>query len=64
VPEEISRDHSDVDSPLWWRLMILLMEANEVFDPRLELKLARAPESRPFPVEPGDGEHEAAPRIR
>jgi hypothetical protein len=40
VPAEISSGHSDIESPLWWRTMLRLMEANEVFDPELELRLA------------------------
>jgi hypothetical protein len=40
VPEEISGDHSDISNPLWGRLMLLLMEQNQVFDPELELRLA------------------------
>jgi len=46
VPEEISGGHSDISSPLWGRLMLLLMEQNQVFDPELELRLADvSPES-------------------
>jgi len=40
VPEEISGGHSDISSPLWGRLMLMLMEQNQVFDPDLELRLA------------------------
>ena len=40
VPEKISGDHSDISSPLWGRLMLLLMEQNQVFNPELELRLA------------------------
>jgi hypothetical protein len=46
VPAEISSDHGDIDSPLWWRLMVRLMDANQVFDPDLQLKLAGNVERR------------------
>jgi hypothetical protein len=39
VPPEVSADHADIDSLLWWRMMLRLMEANRVFDPGLELRL-------------------------
>ena len=41
VPVEISSDHGDISSPLLGRLVIQLLELNEVFDPDLELRLAR-----------------------
>ncbi len=40
VPAEVSANHGDISSPLWGRLMLALMERNEVFDPDLELRLA------------------------
>ena len=40
VPPEVSANHGDISSPLWGRLMLELMNRNEVFDPDLELRLA------------------------
>ena len=40
VPAEISADHGDISSPLQGRLMLDLMELNEVFNPDSELRLA------------------------
>ena len=40
VPAEVSANHGDISSPLWSRLMLELMDRNEVFDPDLELRLA------------------------
>ena len=39
VPAEISRNHSDIDGPLWGRLMLRLMEGNCVFDPNVRMLL-------------------------
>jgi hypothetical protein len=39
VPAEISRNHGDIDGPLWGRLMQRLMERNRVFDPDVRLLL-------------------------
>jgi len=40
VPSEVSADHGDISSPLLGRLLLDLMELNEVFDPDTELRLA------------------------
>ena len=40
VPAEISRDHGDIDGPLWGGLMLQLMEGNRVFDPDVRMLLA------------------------
>jgi hypothetical protein len=40
VPAEISRNHGDIDGPLWGRLMLQLMDGNRVFDPDVRLLLA------------------------
>ena len=40
VPPEVSANHGDISSPLWGRLMLELMNRNEVFNPDLELRLA------------------------
>jgi len=40
VPAEISRNHGDIDGPMWGRLMLQLMEGNSVFDPDDRLLLA------------------------
>ncbi|MEX1311801.1 MAG: hypothetical protein AB1Z65_15350 [Candidatus Sulfomarinibacteraceae bacterium] len=40
VPAEISADHGDISSPLLGRLLLDLMELNEVFVPESELRLA------------------------
>jgi hypothetical protein len=42
VPAEISRNHNDIDGPLWDRLMLRLMESNCVFDPNVRLLLTVA----------------------
>ncbi len=39
VPAVISRNHGDIDGPLWGRLMLQLMESNCVFDPDVRLLL-------------------------
>ena len=39
VPAEISRNHGDIDGPLWGRLMLRLMEGNRVFDPTVRMLL-------------------------
>ena len=43
VPVEVSADHGDISSPVLGRLMMQLLELNEVFDPDLELRIAPAP---------------------
>ena len=40
VPAAISRDHGDIDGPLWGRLMLRLMEDNRIFDPEVRMLLA------------------------
>ena len=40
VPAEVSAGHGDISSPLLARLLLDLMNRNEVFDPDLELRLA------------------------
>ncbi len=40
VPAEISANHGDISSPLWNRLLLQLLEANEIFDPDSELRIA------------------------
>jgi hypothetical protein len=47
VPPEISRNHVDIDNPIWWRLVVQLMDANQVFNPDLELRLAEVPSAVP-----------------
>ncbi|MCU0303726.1 MAG: hypothetical protein MUC56_06690 [Thermoanaerobaculales bacterium] len=39
VPAEISRNHGDIDGPLWGRLMLRLLEGNRVFDPSVRMLL-------------------------
>ena len=43
VPEGVSSDHRDISSPVWSRLMLKLLAANEVFDPTVDLRLADGP---------------------
>ena len=40
VPSEVSNGHSDIGGPLWGSLMMRLLDANRVFDPDVELRLA------------------------
>jgi hypothetical protein len=52
VPAEVSKGHSDFDGPLWRELMMRLMDANQVFDPNLKLRLVDVP---PTPhTDPGE----------
>jgi hypothetical protein len=39
VPEKVSASHNDIDGPLWGRMMIELMNLNEVFNPDVELRM-------------------------
>jgi len=48
VPGEVSSGHNDIDSPLWGQMMLQLMEANEVFNPDVELRLTSAQPSSQF----------------
>jgi hypothetical protein len=47
VPEEVSSGHNDIQGPLWGRMMIDLMELNEVFDSDLELRVTWAKHPAP-----------------
>ncbi|MCP4895355.1 MAG: hypothetical protein GY906_00135 [bacterium] len=39
VPRQISSHHSDIDSPMWSKLMLQLMDMNDVFNPNVERML-------------------------
>jgi hypothetical protein len=47
VPGEISGGHNDIDGPVWGRMMLELMELNDVFDPDVELRLTQTADDIP-----------------